>query len=152
LTLLALVVIRAVAVWRSVDAAPHTHDHDHDHEHCGHDHGDCGHEHEHGIQSATQTTGFSAAATPPALSAPVHHHDHDHGHNHSHDHGHDHDHGWAPWRYVVLLLPVVLYFLNLPNQGFTADASGGLNLAEFTFPKMTLSKDKASIGFAELQQ
>ena len=158
LTLLALVVIRAVAVWRSVDAAPHTHDHDH--EHCGHDHGDCDHPHEHGIQSVAQTTGFSAAAAPPALSAPAHHHDHDHdhGHDHSHDHGHnhdhghDHDHGWAPWRYVVLLLPVVLYFLNLPNQGFTADASGGLNLAEFSFPKMALSKDKASIGFAELQQ
>jgi hypothetical protein len=34
------------------------------------------------------------------------------------DHGHNH--GWNPWRYIVLLLPVVLYFLNLPNGGFSA--------------------------------
>jgi hypothetical protein len=34
------------------------------------------------------------------------------------DHGHDH--GWNPWRYIVLLLPVVLYFLDFPNGGFSA--------------------------------
>jgi uncharacterized membrane protein YcgQ (UPF0703/DUF1980 family) len=54
------------------------------------------------------------------------HHDHDHSHahshSHSHSHGHDHDHGWNPWRYAVLLLPVVLFFLNLPpSHGFSAD-------------------------------
>jgi hypothetical protein len=66
----------------------HTHEH-HAHDH---DHGSAaGHSHEHGESCC---------------------HDHDHGH------AHDHDHAWSPWRYVVLLLPVVLYFLNLPNEGF----------------------------------
>src|SRR5262249_18283679 len=54
-------------------------------------------------------------------------HDHGHAHDHDHDHGHDHDHshGWAPWRFVVLLLPVVLYFLNLPNEGFSSGNEHG---------------------------
>ncbi|HEY7314086.1 MAG TPA: hypothetical protein VH643_32345 [Gemmataceae bacterium] len=134
LMLLTLVVVRAMAVWRSVDAAPHTHDHDH--------------EYEHGIQSAAKTTGFSAAATPPRLSAPVHHHDH--GYDHSHDHGHDH--GWAPWRYAVLLLPVVLYFLNLPNQGFAVDASDSLAGLDLRAPASVRSTGTAMVGFAELQQ
>lgn len=75
----------------------HSHDHDHDpvHAHaCDHDHG-CGHEHSH-----------------------THEHAHEPGAAPAHDHGHDH--GWNPWRYIVLLLPVVLYFLNLPNGGFSA--------------------------------
>lgn len=124
ITLLVLVVLRAAAVWQSVDAPDHTHDHDHDHAHCGHDHGPC---------------------------------DHDHGHDHSHDHGHghdhDHEHGWAPWRYVVLLFPVVLYFLNLPNQGFSADAGGSLNLEDFKAPDAVRSTGNLwNVGFAELQQ
>jgi hypothetical protein len=105
--LLAVVAVRAAAVWMQAGRTPaanhdHDHDHDHDHEaaheHC-HDHshgGDCGHDHDH---------------------------DHDHGHGHSHGDGHSHgggdghEHGWAPWRYVVLLLPVVLFFLGLPDKG-----------------------------------
>src|SRR5438093_343377 len=62
--------------------------HVHDHGDCGHDHGDCGHDH---------------------------HHEHEH---HEHDHVYDHDHGWAPWRLVLLLLPVVLFLLGLPKEGF----------------------------------
>lgn len=129
ITLLVLVVLRAAAVWRSVDelAAVPQHMHDRDHEHCGHDHAPCEHDHEH-------------------------EHDHDHGHEHSHDHGHDHEHGWAPWRYVVLLVPVVLYMLNLPNQGFSADAGGTLNLADFQAPTSVRSTGTATVGFAELQQ
>jgi hypothetical protein len=150
ITLLILVLIRAVAVWRSVDDVGHPHDHDH--AHCGHDHGPCDHDHEHAIQSAAQTTGFSAAATPSALPAPAHHHHHDHDHEHGHDHSHDHDHGWAPWRYVVLLLPVVLYFLNLPNQGFSADASDNLAGLDLRAPTSVRSTGKAAVGFAELQQ
>ena len=77
----------------------HDHDHAHDHEHT-HEHG---HEHEHVHGAACD-------------------HEHSHGHEHAtvaaDDHGHDH--GWNPWRYIVLLLPVVLYFLNLPNGGFSA--------------------------------
>jgi hypothetical protein len=125
LTLLALVLIRALALWQSVDEAaaaePHDHHHhDHDHDH-NHDHG---HDHPHS-------------------------HDHSHGHDHSHDHGHEH--GWAPWRYVVLLLPVVLFLLNLPNQGF----SGGTDISEqlgVVPNKLGQSKGKTEIGFAQLQQ
>jgi uncharacterized membrane protein YcgQ (UPF0703/DUF1980 family) len=134
-TLLLLVVLRAVAVWRSVDEPitehSHDHDHEHEHEHCGHDHGHCDHDHGHDHHGHT--------------------HDHHHGHSHEHDHGHDH--GWAPWRYVVLLLPVVLYFLNLPNQGFSADAGGSLDLGKFDAPEAAVrSTGKAEVGFAELQQ
>jgi hypothetical protein len=149
LTLLALVVVRAVALWFSVEEPAHTHDHDH----CGHAYGPCDHDHgtEQGIQSAAQTTGFSTAPTPPALSLPIHHHDHDHDHDHGHSH--DHDHGWAPWRYVVLLLPVILYFLNLPNQGFSADAGGGeLNGLALSAPTSIRSTGQVSVSFVELQQ
>jgi hypothetical protein len=99
LALLVLVALRAAVVWVQAGrkpAADHEHDHDHDHEHChDHSHGaDCGHDHDHD-------------------------HDHEHTHEHAHSHsddGHGHDHGAAPWRYVILLLPVALYFLGLPNE------------------------------------
>ena len=50
-------------------------------------------------------------------------------HSHAHDHDHGHDHGWAPWRYMLLLVPVILFFgLDLPRDGFSviekADAAG----------------------------
>jgi hypothetical protein len=142
-----LVLIRAVAVWRSVEDPPPSHDHSHDHHH---------HDHDRGIQTAAQTTGFSASAAPPAMSAPVHHHhDHDHGHSHDHEHAHehdDHDHGWAPWRYIVLLLPVVLYFLNLPNKTFSADAGDNVNIGNLDAPTSVRATGSAEIGFAELQQ
>jgi|SRR5579871_263004 len=156
--LLILVLIRAVAVWRSVDGATsvpdHTHDHhhhhhDHDHEHCGHEHGHC--HHEHGIKAESQTTALVGGEAGP-IAAMEEHLDHDHGHGH--DHGHDHDHGFAPWRYVVLLLPVVLYFLNLPNQIFSADVGGdplkGLNLDAPT--AVVKSTGSVKVGFGELQQ
>jgi hypothetical protein len=97
--LLLMAVVRAITLWREAGAIAaqvqdhqHDHDHGHDHEHHHHDH-DHGHDHEH--------------------------HHHDHSHDHAHDHGHDH--GWTPVRYAVLLLPIVLYFLNLPNQTFSAE-------------------------------
>jgi uncharacterized protein len=111
LSLLTLVVLRAAAVWRSVDEmTPHTHDHGHDH-----DHACCGHEHHHEHAHAHASTALATAPT-----AHVHSHDHGHAHTHTHAHSHDHGHahGWAPWRYVVLLLPVVLYFLILSNPAF----------------------------------
>jgi hypothetical protein len=141
LGLLALVVIRAVAVWRSVDRVAvanghlhggeqhqdheHMHDHDHDHDHaCGD-----GCDHEHG--------------EPAAVG------EHGHGHEHSHDLGNDHEHGWAPWRYVVLVLPVVLFLLNLPNEGFASkdisqDVSGpSAEMADKGFAR--------ELGFRELE-
>jgi uncharacterized membrane protein YcgQ (UPF0703/DUF1980 family) len=161
IALLILVLIRAVALWLSVDEAVLVPEHGHEHDHCGHEHDHCHHEHEHGIQSAAQTTGISAAATPLPLSPPAHPHEHDHGHSHGHEHGHEHDHGhehghehgWAPWRYVVLLLPVVLYFLNLPNKGFSVDAAGDpLRGLKLDATVKVESRGEASLGFLELQQ
>lgn len=113
IALLLLVAIRAVVIWQAVEVPQHHHDHDHahDHAHChDHDHAEC-HEHEHS-------------------HAEEHHHEHARSDAPGHSHGHDHDHAWNPWRYAVLLLPIVLYFMNLPNQGFSSDwiKSRGLNM------------------------
>jgi uncharacterized membrane protein YcgQ (UPF0703/DUF1980 family) len=159
LLLLALVIVRAVAVWFSVaePSAVPVHDHDHDHGH-GHDHHH-GHHHHHHHEHAAHGHGHDhphdhdLATEPAALIAenadnatllpvpgarpaePAHahehgDHDHHHHHHHGHSHDHDHEHGWAPWRYVVLLLPVALYFLLSPEgmstQGaLDADEVGG---------------------------
>jgi PDZ domain len=93
IALLVVVAVRAVTLWQEVGAesahAHDEHDHAHEHEH-GHSHG-----HEHG---------------------------HSHGHSHSrgeeHGHGHDHEHGFAPVRYVFLVLPVALFLLSIPNPEF----------------------------------
>jgi uncharacterized membrane protein YcgQ (UPF0703/DUF1980 family) len=54
---------------------------------------------------------------------------------------------------VVLLLPVVLYFLNLPNQGFSADAGGNeLAVLPLDTPTSVRSTGQVSVGFVELQQ
>src|SRR5438445_3327368 len=109
IALLVLVVIRAVPLWFAVGRprAEHQHpqDHFHDPDHA-HDHGDCaGHEHHH---EHAHDHGDGGG------------HEHDHHHDHSHaDHGHEH--GWSPWRYAVLLLPVVLYLMNMPSGGFSND-------------------------------
>jgi hypothetical protein len=144
IALLALVLIRALAVWRSVDEPVEVPEHAHDHEHCGHDHDHC--DHDHGIHTEPEPTGLSASVLRASVSPAVHHHAHAHGD----DHGHDHS--WAPWRYVVLLLPVVLYFLNLPNQGF----SGGTDISEQLGGAMPTQpvqlRGKTEVGFAALQQ
>ena len=130
---IALVVIaftRGWILWRqSRDPAfvpGHDHDHAHQHEHQhaiqeksplqlavqsapGHEHGSAlGHEHEPGESGGHDHEHHGH-------SAP---HEHTIGHAHAH-HDHDeadHDHGWAPWRYVVILVPVILFLLGLPNQ------------------------------------
>ena len=117
--ILALVVVRAIAVWQLAGARrelnsqehsdyqehPHAHAHSHshgdadNHEDCGHDHGtDCNNEHSH---------------------SHAHSHDHDHSHAAAPQEDHGHDHGWAPWRYMVLAIPVFLYFLGLPREGLS---------------------------------
>src|SRR5262245_20945081 len=45
-----------------------------------------------------------------------------------HDHGHAHSHGWGPWRYAVLLFPIMLFCLNLPAEGFSFIPSGNPDL------------------------
>ena len=113
--MLLMACVRAVAVWQlagarrasAADAADYR-DHGprtrHSHGH-GHDHA-----HSHGEAAAT-TTGTGRG-------------EHDHGHSHAHSHAagdddHGHDHGWAPWRYMVIAMPVFLYFLGLPREGFS---------------------------------
>lgn len=105
------------------------HDHGHDHSHT--------HDHEHSIkekaplQLAVQpapahTHGPGCGHEHKPGEACDHDHDH-HGHAAPHEHhigkAHvepdhdeaDHDHGWAPWRYVVVLVPIILFLLGLPN-------------------------------------
>jgi uncharacterized repeat protein (TIGR03943 family) len=93
-----------------------------------------------------------------------HDHDHDHAHVHGHDHdhehcdhdhapacGHDHEHGWTPIRYVVLLLPVTLFFLNLPNSSFSADYQKSVGIGRIEDPTTDVtSKDGLVLGFKEL--
>jgi len=61
-----------------------------------------------------------AAALWKSRGADAKHCKHDHGdenyHDSCHEHGH-HDHEWAPWRYVVLLVPIILVLLGFPNKG-----------------------------------
>lgn len=128
IVLLALVAIKAVTLWLSVGQpqSAHYYVHDHDHSH-GHDHDhdhDCDpeHHHEHGTTTADVQDG-----------AVMHGHSHDHDHDHDHDHGHSH--GWNPWRYALLLLPIVLFFLNLPNEAL------GENYILRQLPKVQLADD-----------
>lgn len=114
-TLLTLALVRAATLWREsrpttaiaslpVVTAPHSHDDDHHHEHDHHHHE---HHHHHHDHSHTHEHGHDH-------HHGGHHHHHDHAHDHSHD---DHSHGWAPWRYVIMLVPIMLFMLGLPNKG-----------------------------------
>lgn len=134
--LLVMVAIRAFVVWQSVEepVAVPVHDHDpSDHGHCDHEHH---HDHDH-------------------VDGHDHdhlHHDHDHTHGHGHDHAHDHghDHGWAPWRYVVLMLPVVLFLLNLPNDGFSVEK---MDLKGIAMDKKVQSRGVLqNVGFQQLER
>ena len=64
-----------------------------------------GHSHGHGEASAVQPHSHAHSHAQPAPEAHA-------------AHGDGHDHSWAPWRYVVLMLPVLLYFLVLSNPSF----------------------------------
>ncbi len=94
--LLAVVILRAIAVWRAAEPQP--------------------------AEKPHGRVGDDASPNPSHGHSHSHGHAHSHGHTHSHAHSHSHanghDHGWAPWRYVVLLLPVALYFLILSNPAF----------------------------------
>lgn len=125
IALMVLVVVRSVVLWRAVgeQAAHAHHHHDHDHDHHHHHGHDCCHDHHHADDEAI-TARPSATAAPTGLAG--HHHDHHDHHGHTHDHthdhthapghDHDHDHAWAPWRYVVLLVPVMLFLLGVPRE------------------------------------
>jgi hypothetical protein len=123
IVLLALVLIRAATLWQAAGRPANGHVHTHVHEH-HHDHAHCDHGH-------TEGHGHTAVAeaAPPALPQTAAHADVcEHTHAHSHDCGHDH--GWAPWRYVVLLLPVMLYLLGLPNKLPPVTGAASFDLTE----------------------
>ena len=102
------------AVWREageVQDEHHAHDHGHhDHPDHAHVHGpDCDHDHHkpghvHG-PDCEHTHGDAHAA-------------HDHSPD---DHGHSHDLTWVFARMLVLLFPVALFVLGVPNKGFSPD-------------------------------
>jgi hypothetical protein len=122
LILLGMVFVRAVAVWKLAGARAaaagsgdgdeytsgisngHEHAHSHGHEHA-HSHEECEHDDLDGEECGHEDA-----------------HSHSHAHAHAHSHGDEaehHDHGWAPWRYMVLAVPIFLYFLGLPREGFS---------------------------------
>jgi hypothetical protein len=136
IVLLLLAVIRAVALWVAVgkNRTAQLHSdccHDHEHTHV--------HEHEPGLVAAQPAAAHEhahphvhGAMAEEHVHAHVHGHVHDHNHGdaedheccgHEHTHTHEdcgHDHGWSPWRYIVLLLPILLFLLGLP---WPADAN-----------------------------
>jgi uncharacterized membrane protein YcgQ (UPF0703/DUF1980 family) len=135
ITLVALVAIRAIALWfdagKTMPGHDHDHHHDHDHNHHGHDHHD--HGHEHGIMAdphhhpAPELALTTALGGLPLVTDGGHDHDDDdHGHDHSHDGGggHDHAHTWDSLKFIVLLIPIVLYFLGVPSSGLSAAGHG----------------------------
>lgn len=90
IALLVIALVRAYCLWhQSKGAVASAHPHGHDHH--GHEH----HDHEHDV--AEEMRANQAVPSP-------------------HGHGHDHEHGWAPWRYVVLMVPVILFVLGQPSR------------------------------------
>jgi hypothetical protein len=100
IALLVLVAVRAVALWVTVGQPAPACDHHHDDDCCDHDH-----VHEHAV-----TTAAEGMPLVTGSAAHEHHHHHHHDHAHGDGHSHSHDHSWAPIRYIVLLVPVLLYF------------------------------------------
>jgi hypothetical protein len=121
IALLVISLVRGAVLWSEAGArrAGLAHAHLHPGDDCCHGHDDGGHDHAHAHSHAFDDHG------------PSHAHD-DHGHSHAHAHSHsrapapshshshgghaDHDHAWAPWRYVVLLVPIILFLLGLPSR------------------------------------
>jgi hypothetical protein len=142
IALLVLVAIRAIAVWTAsgTRVVARDHGHDHSHEHgpgCGHDHGHHHHEHHHHDHAHGHEHAISSTPTSQAGLTV--------GHTHSHgDHDHGHSHGWGPWRYAVLLFPIMLFFLNLPNEGFAYVPLTKLNTADLSSLKAV--EDKGALG------
>lgn len=100
--LLVVALARAAHLWFTADRPTHDHHHAHEHSHapgetcCDHDH------------------------SPTHEQSHAHAHGHHH-HHHDHDAG-DHSHDWAPWRYVVMLVPIVLFLLGIPTRDMVGRA------------------------------
>jgi hypothetical protein len=164
IALMVLAAIRGVALWIAVGrekkaAALHGHEHHHHHHHDhghGHDHH---HDHDHGHIQANHPHDHTHEHIQEH-----HHHDHghgtghDHGHAHSHDHPHvaaaqtnfdeGHDHGWAPWRYAVLVLPVVLFLLDVPPRATSEDlADDGIPYLPYAKVEQAANDAQARMDF-----
>jgi hypothetical protein len=127
LVLIGMVLVRAVAVWqlagaraaasRDAENLEYGHSHSYGHAH-SHSHGDYGDENSHTHEECDH----DHSADEECSHDHAHSHSHSHAHAHSHDEGEDHhDHGWAPWRYMVLAVPIFLYFLGLPREGVSTN-------------------------------
>jgi hypothetical protein len=139
IALTALALLRGLSLWVAVGRAKaihgHTHSHDcaHSHDHV-HEH-DCAHDHDH------EHTHEHANCCHEHSHDHVHDHEHIHGpdgdadHEHSHVHADcGHDHGWAPWRYAVLLVPLLLFLLGMPRPAAAINEEPlpkGVTLAHF---------------------
>lgn len=132
--LLVLSAIRVFGVWKTLKKPAASKE----------GHGCCGHDHGHN-----------------------HPHDHGHGHHHDHDHsdangpdkkpcsthscGHDHSHSYEPVKAVILMIPVGLFLLNLPNSTFAAMKELDLNNIDVN----TDIKDKGAannVNFLQLER
>jgi hypothetical protein len=167
IVLVGFAAIRAIALWFEVGrrAPAHAHSHGPD---CCHEH-DHAHSHDHGPHCHGPHDEHVTAAPNPAQKALgpgcAHDHGHEHGSdcNHEHQHGHSlpddhgHEHGWNPWRYAVLLLPITLFFLNLPNGAFGVEhlmrTSSQVELTDNGFLDLKPRGDGVlTLGFKELEQ
>lgn len=119
-----LVILRALAVWREAgEMHAHEHEHHHHHDH-GHDHAHGHHHHHDHEHKPGEVCDHDHAHDHGHHHHDHHHHDHahDHGHEHSEDdHGHSHDLAWVFARMLVLIFPVSLFFLGVPNSGFSQE-------------------------------
>jgi hypothetical protein len=70
-----------------------------------------------------------------------------------HDSGgcdHDHEHAWKPGRYIFLCLPIMLYLLHLPNQGFSSATP--LDVEELDHAVVGKQGEIINLGFREMEK
>jgi hypothetical protein len=123
--LLTITAVRGVTLWQETGKKKtghspghdHSHDHKHDHAHTHEHHHDCchdhGHHHDHAPAQGKGSTSLPVVTQPAAPTSQ--------GNPAPEGHGHDgHNHGWAPVRYAVLLLPIILFFIppGMPSASF----------------------------------
>ncbi|HZU38219.1 MAG TPA: hypothetical protein VFA18_20010 [Gemmataceae bacterium] len=145
--LLVLAAVRTVTLLMTVLGRRQAHHPEHAHEH---------HHHE------LVTVGTAAHAHEHHEGEICCHHDHEHEtHEHAHadetgccghEDGHSHSHASAPLRYVVLLLPIAFFMMNLPNKAMwlaqAADATG----IDVSDTAKGPSKGEMQLDFKELDQ
>jgi len=105
-----LVVVRGIWVFWSVrELRRHGHVHLPGHHHDHHDH-HAAHHHDEEDCCCVPESEVAALRETETVLAPAN----ASAHEHAHGAGHDHEHDWSPWRFFVLLAPVLLVLLPLP--------------------------------------